>query len=489
MHSRYIAIPCLFLGCSIVQADANRQIVTRLDAVLNRLDSTGAVLHANVIELPGKRVAYAQHAEKVCVPASNYKLLTSATALDLFGINHRVKTYLAMDGDDLWIIGTGDPGTGDPRIAKAVGGKPTTMFDHWCETLKQRGIRQIQGDLVYDDSAFERDILVHPTWNKNWLRDWYAAPVAGLNFNDNCVDITIYPTQEGQIVAYDIMPPVENIRVLNECMTQNEGTPLLSKQRNKNVFRLSGGCSSKTELMSKPITDPGSFFADALRVHLKSHGVDVMGSIRRADAPLGGTIPPPSAKIIAVHETSLSDILSRCNKNSQNLFAESLCKMAGREHEARRGNNVPGSWENGGRAIREFLRKNGIDDTALVAIDGSGISPANRVTATMMTDLLALMLSRPDGEAYRASLSAAGVDGSLRNRMPDLKKHVFAKSGYIGGTCALAGYIQTKPGTWLAFAFIFNNCPEKAHNPTDVASFTELQDEACRILMGWAASE
>lgn len=501
----------LAVGC----AGNERQLSSRLDAALNRLASSGAVLHARVIELPSRHELYARNADAACVPASNYKLLTSAAGLDLFGADYRMKTYLAMDGDDLWIVGTGDPGTGDSRLAKVAGGTPITMLDEWVKVLEQRGIQQINGDLIYDDGVFERELQVHTTWAEDWLLQWYAAPVAGLNFNDNCVDITVHPTEQGKPARYEVMPPVENIRIVNECITRKDGKPTIVKQHGGNVYKLGGGCSVKTELISKPVDDPGAFFADALRVHLKSHGIEVAGRIRRADAHLGGTIPPPAAKVVAVHETPMRDILSRCNKNSQNLFAECLCKMIGRECGARgagggtreaggkvsravlgpgdlrmgdvggRGQSVPGSWENGGKAMRAFLRRNGIDDAALVPVDGSGLSPANRTTTRMLTELLAVMYSRPDGEAYRASLSAAGVDGSLKSRMPDLIGFVFGKTGYIGGVSSLSGYIKIPQGRWLAFAFIYNNCPAYSGSPEDVEPFTKLQDEACKILVEW----
>lgn len=485
---RVYVLACLSVvlaGCAGPRIAHDPKLAAQLDPVLDRYADQGAVLHARVIELPGRCEIYARRTDEPCTPASNFKLLTSTAGLDMFGSKHTFKTYLALDGDDLWLIGTGDPGCGDYRLARAAGKTPISMLQEWAAALEQRGIRRIAGDLIYYDAELETSPKVHPTWPAGWLLHWYAAPTAGLNFNDNSVDITVSPTEPGKPVRYDVMPPTQGVKVINECVTADTNTPTIVKLVGGNIYKLSGGCSEKTELKSKPVDDPGAFFADALRTQLAASGISVAGRIRRSPAPLDGVMPPPPAKVVAIHETAIQDVLSRINKNSQNLFAECLCKMTGQAYEARHGRRVPGSWENGGRALRAFLRKNGIDPRALVPVDGSGLSPRNRATTRMLTDLLAVMYSRPDRDAYMASLTVCGVDGSLKDRMPDLKGRVLGKTGYIGGVSSTSGYIRTRTGRWLAFSFVYNNIPERNDDDTDVKPYTELQDQACRILAAW----
>jgi hypothetical protein len=48
---------------------------------------------------------------------------------------------------------------------------------------------------VFDDYIFEQQ-HIHPSWHeqfKNQMQSWYVAPVGGLNFNDNCVDVLVRP--------------------------------------------------------------------------------------------------------------------------------------------------------------------------------------------------------------------------------------------------------------------------------------------------------
>jgi D-alanyl-D-alanine carboxypeptidase/D-alanyl-D-alanine-endopeptidase (penicillin-binding protein 4) len=161
----------------------------------------------------------------------------------------------------------------------------------------------------------------------------------------------------------------------------------------------------------------------------------------------------------------MSDVMWRINKSSQNLFADAMFKLMGN-----------GTWEGGSDAVHAFLKKAGIDDADYKVVDGSGLSRENRVTARLMTDLLAHMAKHKDAQTFRASMSAAGLDGTLRNRMHDLTGRVQAKTGYIGGVRGLSGYVQQSDGKWLAFSIIFNGFKGSA-DPFEV-----LQDEAVYVL-------
>ena len=91
------------------------------------------------------------------------KTCVTAT-LDRFGPEHTFDTYLAMDGDDLWVIGTGDPSLGDPKIAKKKGESQLAAFDRWAEALKAKGVTEVKGKLYYYDGAFESQ-TVNPSWS------------------------------------------------------------------------------------------------------------------------------------------------------------------------------------------------------------------------------------------------------------------------------------------------------------------------------------
>ena len=473
-----LSLATLFIvGCLTPQAGHDPALTKRLDSTLTRLSSTGATVSARVVTLPERRELYARDSDVPFTPASNMKLPNSATGLAMFGPDHTFKTYLALDGNDLWVIGTGDPGIGDPRLARRHSTTPTAVFDAWADLLAQRGLTQIPGNLYYYDGALDNE-WIHPSWGDDALH-WYGAPTSGLNFHDNCIDITIYPTEPGQPVRYEVAPPVQQITVINECSTSPRNDSKIEKLPDGNIYKISGTCSEKTELKSKPLDNPGAFLCDALRTHLATRGITIAGPTKQAASPLGGTIPPPADRLIATHETSVRDIIDRINTNSQNFFAEALCKLTGQAYAARGRRAVPGSWADGERAIRAFLRGNGIDDRHYVVADGSGLSDINKVTSRLLTDLLALMFSRPDGDIYRDSLAKGGVNGTLEKRFAGLRGHVFAKTGSINGVRTLSGYVKTYGDEWLTFSILYNNLP------ADPEPHIALIDEAVRLLVYW----
>src|SRR3954470_17616030 len=130
-------------GCSSQPKTESPRLEESLDAILNRNAATGAIVSARVVDLKLARELYSRAADRPMIPASNMKLFTTAAALDFLGADYRFKTYLALDGQDLWVIGTGDPATGDPRMAKAAGKKPTALFDAWADALQKRGVTRI----------------------------------------------------------------------------------------------------------------------------------------------------------------------------------------------------------------------------------------------------------------------------------------------------------------------------------------------------------
>jgi len=458
-------------------AAAADSLPARLDEILHRRDDGNVRYAARVVDLETGRELYAVAADEPFLPASNMKLPVSAAALDRFGSAHTFKTYLALDGDDLLVVGTGDPGTGDPTIAKKHGGTPVTMFDQWADALLAKGVSTIRGDLVYDDRALDEQ-RVHPSWSKGFLTDWYAAPVAGLNFNDNCVDITARPTADGEKVAYTVMPPTQGVAVINHLTSGPGDEPKIDRAESADAFSISGATTKPVELKSKPVTDPGAFFADALRTHLASRGITIQGGTRRVDASAPLAVPPVDT-IVAVHETRMPDAIGRVNKQSQNLFAEAFCKMLGRAYRADQGRDEPGSWAAGAEAVKSFLARNGIDASSLVVADGSGLGRDNRITTRIISDLLVLMRRHRGADTFFDSLSIAGGDGTLGKRLSDLKGHVFGKTGYIGGVRACSGYVKTRRGKWLVFSFIYN------HIDGPVKPYEELQDEAIRALVAY----
>jgi D-alanyl-D-alanine carboxypeptidase/D-alanyl-D-alanine-endopeptidase (penicillin-binding protein 4) len=176
--------------------------------------------------------------------------------------------------------------------------------------------------------------------------------------------------------------------------------------------------------------------------------------------------------MLAVHETPIATVLARANKDSMNLYAEAMCKRLGAAVS-----KSPGSWENGTAAVAAFLKSCGVDSNEFNIDDGCGLSRKNGISANAMARVLAHTFASKNRDLYIASLSVAGIDGTLDKRFDnsDLRGRVHAKSGFINGVSALSGYLKAKDGHWYAFAILMNGV-------SDVATCKQLQERIVKAL-------
>ena len=193
-------------------------------------------------------------------------------------------------------------------------------------------------------------------------------------------------------------------------------------------------------------------------------------------APLKDLLP--DGQTLHVVQTPLPLVLERCNKNSQNLFAEAILKRLG-HHET----GARGSWLNGTAAVRIFLNDIlGPYSAVTIVSDGSGLSRDNRVTAQLVVNLLAAMNEDTQlGPVYRNSLAISGEQGSLKNRLGDLNGDVYGKTGYIKGVSCLSGYLVLKSDSGprsFSFSFLFNGFKP----PVYLNNIIAFQDKLLKLI-------
>lgn len=436
-----------------------------------------------VTDLASGRPVYERAADELMKPASNMKLLTVAAALDLLPPDFRYRTTLGICGEDLVVVGSGDPSLGDPRLAQERNEPVTAIFHDWALKLQAKGISQIRGDLVIDDSAFEA-LHYNPNWPANQRQQWFSAPVGALNFNNNCIDVAVRPGPKvGDPALIEVIPPNSYVTIRNECRTGSRsggGGPTIARKGDTPVYVVSGTCRTAGKLQPTAVPDPGLFFAGACRTSLAARGIRIEGQVRRQRVRDARGNLPASCHVVAVYERRLKDILRRINRNSQNLFAECLLKTLGAQLAGTLTEAGTGSYETGRRLVGLYLQKAGIARPAGVVIDdGSGFSPLNRVTARMLTQILTHMGRHPQSAAFRDSLAVPGEESTLKKRMKDLQGRVQAKTGYIAGVYALSGYAAGTSGATYCFSVLVND----AANGT---AAKQLQDDICRVLVNEA---
>ncbi|UCD29776.1 MAG: D-alanyl-D-alanine carboxypeptidase/D-alanyl-D-alanine-endopeptidase, partial [Planctomycetota bacterium] len=397
-------------------------------------------------------------------------------------------TVLGLWKDNLVVIGSGDPSVGDPVLARMAKESITAAFVQWAKRLKAAGVTTIQGELLVDDFIFDQE-YVHPSWRQQQknLQKWYTAPVGGLNFNDNCIDVVIKPAKVlSQPAIVSLIPDIPWVQLDNSSKTTTKGEPIVVRRGTGPIQISVSGPVSKPNTAQNPlsvtVTDPGLFFANTCRHVLKQEGITINGAIRRQRVQMPGGILPRDFKVIATYERRLDDVIRRMNKRSQNMFAEAALKTLG-AYVVR--DNLPGvgSFAGGRAAVLEFLKSISVLSEGVVIDDGSGLSHSNRVTPKMITTILGYMDRHSRRSIWWSSLAEAGdQEGSMRRRLKDLKGKVFAKTGHINGVSALSGYVLGPADRRYAFSVI---CNQTYKVKGGISTADRLQDKICRVLATW----
>ena len=171
---------------------------------------------------------------------------------------------------------------------------------------------------------------------------------------------------------------------------------------------------------------------------------------------------------------SLDKILTRMMKQSDNLYAESIFYHTALSIAR------PATQKNARTAVRQLIQRLGFDPAQYTVADGSGLSLYNYLSPELLTAFLRHAWRNESIRRHlEPSLSIAGIDGTLKDRMKNTAayRNVRAKTGTLTGISSLAGYATAANGHQLAFTII-NQGIVKAK---DGKAF---QDKVCALLCG-----
>ena len=393
-------------------------------------------------------VIYSHNASQPMIPASNMKLVTTAAALHYLGPDFAYLTGVGLIGDSIAVIGSGDPLLGDKATMQKNNLDPRWVLKDAAEILHKNNVTTIS-DVIIDDTVFD-DEYVQPSWPKKELNRWYAAEVAGINFNDNCIEITAETT--GSKVELTIDPPTSYVKIINNCKvsaTQTDTTIGGARQPGSNVITVSGVCYKKCEPVRVTIDRPQAFFGYLLAEEIKRSGVGITGKLVEREI-----LPQEQFKLLAVYRTPIWDVFDRCNKDSLEVAAESLLKTIA---AYRQPSGKGGSWAQGRQFVSDYLVSLGVSTDQFVLDDGCGLSENNRLSANLLTAILLDIYKKPEWQKFKETLAVGGEDGTVGKffNEPKYRGKIFAKTGYIGGVKSLSGVCTTEAGDRV-FSIITN---------------------------------
>jgi serine-type D-Ala-D-Ala carboxypeptidase/endopeptidase (penicillin-binding protein 4) len=468
-----------FLGllvvlCCSVAAGAQPPLNARVQALIGASGCRNAQVGVYAVEVQNGQILCALDEARPLIPASNMKLLTTGVALFLLGEDFRFTTSVFGIGDlvdgavlkgDLVVVAGGDPSISGRRYE----GKTTAVFDAWAEAIARK-VRRVRGNLVIDDTIFDRE-YVHPNWPQDQLVRWYCAPISALALNDNCIDVAVAPGPRPGTPARVILDPAtEYFQVVNHCKTvaAKAKQAIIHRTAGRDQLVISGTLAPDSPGSASPVAvaDPTRFAATVLRERLAAAGVVVEGKIVLADQ----RVNVEKGLLLARTSHPLLDAVAVANKRSQNFYAEMIFKTLGRTVAD------PSTFKDGATVMVDTLSRIGLKKQLFTVDDGSGMSRGNTIAPGQMVLFLRAMALGPRAEAFIGSLAISGEDGTLQRRMRDaaMKGKVLAKTGYLRGVSALSGYV--KSGDKIAAFSILVNGPR-------IGDARTLQDRICRLIL------
>lgn len=450
-----------------------------IDRIVDRAAFRPAFWGIEVRSLRTGKVLYERNARKNLKPASTLKLVTTAAALDAFGPDERLRTTVEtagrLDGmgrvlGDVYLVGRGDPNLSG-RFSE---GRVTAAFEALADGLAHAGVRRVEGRLLGHEGLFTGDRRGED-WGWEDLVWGYGAEVSALSFNDNSADLRVSSGERaGDPIVVDRNPPSSYYTIVSTATTAPAGTKsdlTLKRDFGSRVIRLSGTfpLGGAPEDLNVAQEDPALYAATVFAEVLEAKGIRVAGPVSTSSDPL-----PPGARVLVAHDgVPISEMLKAVNKPSQNLHAEMVLRLLGARVKGE------GSAEAGHEAVKDFLRRLGIDSAGWSLQDGSGLSRSDLLAPHDLVTLLAAMDRHRHARAFRDSLPVAGVDGTLKNRMKGTPAagRILAKSGSISNVNALAGYATAKGGDRLAFAIVVN------HHTVPGREAIDAIDDICNVLV------
>jgi D-alanyl-D-alanine carboxypeptidase/D-alanyl-D-alanine-endopeptidase (penicillin-binding protein 4) len=404
------------------------------------------------------------------MPASNTKVFTTAAAMwrmasgdfpDAANGANRVRLVPAARGKAPDVV---LEGRGDARMSAAadcISDCLATLAD--AIAAHTRSVH----DVIGDDTLFP-DQRWSPGMSWNNIPTTSGTGISALTVDDNEIAATVTPGTVGAAPAV-AMPAYYTLE--NHALTVEGDMDDLAFDRapNGRIVVLSGtiGAAAKPGALSFGVDDPAHYAAWRLAEMLKARGVKVRGTVFSHHRPLlpiddpdkrdpaAPLAPPDLPALAALQPGPLGEDIRAINKVSQNLHAELLLRRLGLIAGT-------GSIADGQVVVRAMLNAAGVAKNAVSLSDGSGMSSYNRVSPRGMTTLLRWVARQPWGASWRATLPVGGTDGTLGRRFKGtpLEGRIFAKTGTLNATNALAGYLIAASGKELTFAIYANDVPD-----------------------------
>jgi serine-type D-Ala-D-Ala carboxypeptidase/endopeptidase (penicillin-binding protein 4) len=415
-------------------------------AALARAGVPESQVGAYVVDLASDQALLEVAPDRAMNPASVMKLLTTFAALELLGPGYTWKTEAYLDGTlegdrlrgNLVLKGYGDPKFNLESLM---------LF---LRDLRNRGLREITGDLVLDRSFFAVNPHDPAQFDNEPLRPYNVGPDA-LLINFKSFRLQFVPDEDKQSVMVFAEPPIPQLNVVNNLHLAPGFCDVWPERPTVNGNSLTffgvfpSSCGDKSRYFS--LLAPNEYAATLFEHFWSQIGGKWTGRVRESQVP-------PTAKLFAAWESPpLSDLIRDVNKFSINVMARQIYLTLGTR------DSQPATLEKSDRVLREWLGRRGLAFPELKLENGAGLSRLDRISPRHLAALLAAAYRSPLMPEFIASLPLTAVDGTMRKRFTNsnVAGQAHIKTGYLDSVRAIAGYALDARGRMVALVLIINH--------------------------------
>jgi D-alanyl-D-alanine carboxypeptidase/D-alanyl-D-alanine-endopeptidase (penicillin-binding protein 4) len=404
----------------------------------------GTAIGFSLINSKGE-VVLDENATTASIPASSFKTLTTATALEILGPEFHFTTELKSTAPIQIGILKGD-------LVIVGGGDPMLKLDDlkaWVAELKKRGLTRITGGIRTDATIFPNS-LYGDFWNWGDIGNGYGSGVAGLNLNHNryIVVFRAGPTVGSPAELLGINLEIPGAAWKNEVTTgpaDSGDNVVIYGGENTTAIHLRGTVPlGATKFQVKgAVPDPARFTAHHFRAALITAGIQVGSTVG---------IAPATQSLLKHDSPPLLTIIKSIHATSDNHETECVFRMLGVK-----AGKPPAD------VIREHWHTRGLDFIGLRMEDGCGLARADFIRPLDLARLQYLAGTGPQGAAYKASLLS--------------KDGLTWKGGAMSGIRTFTGYAKAKSGQEYCYALMINHF-------TDGTAVSELSQSVMDVMLG-----
>lgn len=473
--ARFLLLSLVSLLCLPAAAEIQRSLPERVQRVLDAYDMPQTSYSAWVQAIGQDEPLLALNEDIPRNPASTIKLLTTFLALEDLGPAYTwtTETYVAGDLDggrlegDLYLKGYGDPYLVTERLWLLL------------RRLRQRGLEQVDGDLVIDNFFFDLPPEDPGAFDGQAYRIYNVQPDA-LLVNFNAIGFTFRPEPEEQRVRIVADPLPMNLEIRNEltltsgrCRGYQGGIAVaVADGAPEPAVSFSGrfGSDCREYRLSRSVLSAPEYAYGVVSSLWSESGGELSGGWRNEPVP----------EELEVFETfsspPLSDVIRSVNKWSNNVMTRQIfLTMAAERYGA------PATPESAREAATAALGERGLDFPELTLDNGAGLSRDTRISARNLGRLLLAARASDFGAEFQSSLALAGLDGTMRRRFRNdtLTGRMHMKTGRLNGVFAMAGYVRSESGNEYVVVAMQNH-PDAHRGPGE---------EAHSALLRWVYSQ